>query len=174
MAQCVGEVGAMFHPSRSLLWCNRTSTAAELRTAAGTRSCADLVERGAQAYLMRYEIKGVSETTMYPGIDAMLHGIRSAGSARVCCRTTKIRRSRRGSTGSHFSLREHFDGVFGARRDGSPWRTSGLLRHHHQRDRHRSGAVGDDRRSRARHRRRESERHRDHRRHLRIPARARS
>ncbi len=37
------------------------------------------VEPAAQAYLRRYATKGVRETTEYPGIDAMLHRIRSSG-----------------------------------------------------------------------------------------------
>ena len=76
---------------------------------------------------MRYEIKGVSETTMYPGIDAMLHGIRSAG-PRAYVATTKFV-DHAEEVLIAFSLREHFDGVFGARRDGSLGDKRDLLRH---------------------------------------------
>src|SRR5690242_13818696 len=78
VAYALGEVGAQVPPVEELLWC----IGPPLRQNFGKLLGADrahLIERAAQAYLRRYEIKGVAETTMYPGIDAMLHRIRASG-----------------------------------------------------------------------------------------------
>jgi phosphoglycolate phosphatase len=86
-----------------------------------------LIERAADEYLRRYGIKGVLETTMYPGIDAMLHRIRASG-PRVYVATTKFV-DHAEEVLVAFSLRQHFTGVFGARRDGSLGDKRQLLKH---------------------------------------------
>ena len=126
MAHALAEVGAPVPPLEELLWC----IGPPLRQNFGKLLGADrahLIERAAQAYLRRYEIKGVGETTMYPGIDAMLHRIRSAG-VRLFVATTKFI-DHAEEVLVAFSLREYFDGVFGARRDGSMGDKRELLRH---------------------------------------------
>ena len=80
-----------------------------------------------EAYLRRYEIKGVDETTIYPGIDAMLQRIRASG-ARIYLATTKFV-DHADAVLKAFSLRQYFTGVFGARHDGSLGDKRDLLRH---------------------------------------------
>src|SRR6202011_3664326 len=78
MAHALAEVGAPVPPIEELLWCIGPPLRQNFgRLLGGDR--AHLIERAAQVYLMRYEIEGVGETTMYPGIDAILHRIRSSG-----------------------------------------------------------------------------------------------
>jgi phosphoglycolate phosphatase len=126
VAHALGEVGAEAPPLEELLWC----IGPPLRQNFGKLLGADrahLVEPAAQAYLLRYEVHGVAETTMYAGIDAMLHRIRSSG-PRVFLATTKFV-DHADEVLRAFSLRPYFDGVFGARRDGSLGDKRDLLRH---------------------------------------------
>jgi len=126
VAHALAEVGAEVPPLEELLWC----IGPPLRQNFGKLLGADrahLVERAAEAYLRRYEIEGVSETTVYPGINAMLHRICSSG-ARVYLATTKFV-DHADDVLKAFSLRRHFTGVFGARRDGSLGDKRFLLRH---------------------------------------------
>jgi phosphoglycolate phosphatase len=126
VAYALGEVGAHVPRLEELLWC----IGPPLRQNFGKLLGADrahLVERAAEAYLRRYEIKGVSETTMYPGIDAMLRRIRDSG-AGVYLATTKFV-DHADEVLKAFSLRQYFTGVFGARRDGSLGDKRDLLRH---------------------------------------------
>jgi phosphoglycolate phosphatase len=126
MAYALGEVGAHVPTLQELLWCIGPPLRQNFGKLLGPDR-AHLVERAAHAYLRRYEIKGVSETTMYPGIDAMLHRICAAG-PRVYVATTKFV-DHADAVLNAFSLRQYFAGVFGARRDGSLGDKRDLLRH---------------------------------------------
>jgi phosphoglycolate phosphatase len=126
MAYALGEVGANVPPLEELLWCIGPPLRQNFGKLLGVER-ADLVEQAAQAYLRRYEIKGVSETTMYPGIDAMLQRI-CAADPRVYLATTKFV-DHADAVLKAFSLRQYFTGVFGARRDGSLGDKRDLLRH---------------------------------------------
>jgi phosphoglycolate phosphatase len=126
MAHALAEVGAPVPPIEELLWCIGPPLRQNFGKLLGPDR-AHLVERAAQAYLLRYEIEGVRETTMYPGIDPMLHQIRSSGS-RLYVATTKFVEHAE-EVLIAFSLREHFEGVFGARRDGSLGDKRELLKH---------------------------------------------
>jgi phosphoglycolate phosphatase len=116
MAHALAEVGAEVPPLEELLWCIGPPLRQNFRKLLGANR-AHLVERAAQAYLLRYEIEGVRETTPYPGIDAMLSRIRSSG-PRLYVATTKFV-DHAEEVLVAFSLRQHFEAVFGARRDGS-------------------------------------------------------
>lgn len=72
-------------------------------------------------------MEGVRETTEYPGIDAMLGRIRNAG-PRVYLATTKFV-DHAEEVLIAFSLRQYFEGVFGARQDGSMGDKRDLLTH---------------------------------------------
>jgi phosphoglycolate phosphatase len=126
VAHALGEVGAEVPALEELLWCIGPPLRQNFRKLLGDDR-AHLVEPAAQAYLRRYEVHGVAETTMYPGIDAMLARIRASG-PRVFLATTKFV-DHADEVLRAFSLRQHFDGVFGARRDGSLGDKRDLLRH---------------------------------------------
>ena len=126
VAYALGEVGAHVPPLEELLWC----IGPPLRQNFGKLLGADrahLVERAAEAYLRRYEINGVAETTMYPGVDEMLQRVCASG-PRVYLATTKFV-EHADAVLKAFSLRQYFTGVFGARRDGSLGDKRDLLRH---------------------------------------------
>jgi phosphoglycolate phosphatase len=120
MAHALAEVGADVPPIEELVWC----IGPPLRQNFGRLLGPD---RAAQAYLRRYAIEGVRETTEFPGIEAMLHRIRHAG-PRVFLATTKFV-DHAEEVLIAFSLRDHFEGVFGARHDGSMGDKRELLRH---------------------------------------------
>jgi len=126
VAYALGEVGAHVPPLEELLWCIGPPLRQNFGKLLGVDG-ANLVERAAEAYLRRYEIKGVAETTMYPGIDVMLQRIRDSG-PRVYLATTKFV-EHADAVLKAFSLRQYFTGVFGARRDGSLGDKRDLLRH---------------------------------------------
>jgi len=126
VAYALGEVGAHVPPLEELLWCIGPPLRQNFGKLLGVNR-AHLVERTAEAYLRRYEIKGVSETTMYPGIDAMLRCICNSGPP-VYLATTKFV-DHADAVLNAFSLRQYFNGVFGARRDGSLGDKRDLLRH---------------------------------------------
>ncbi len=126
MAHALAEVGAPVPPIEELLWCIGPPLRQNFGKLLGPER-AHLVERAAEAYLRRYALEGVRETTKYPGIDAMLHRIRSAG-PRAFIATTKFV-DHAEEVLIAFSLREHFTGVFGANRDGSMGDKRLLLRH---------------------------------------------
>jgi len=126
MAHALGEVGADVPPIEELVWCIGPPLRQNLGRLLG-RDRVHLVETAAQAYLRRYAIEGVRETTEYPGIDAMLHRIRRSG-PRVYLATTKFV-DHAEEVLIAFSLREHFEGVFGARQDGSMGDKRELLKH---------------------------------------------
>lgn len=86
-----------------------------------------LVEPAAHAYLRRYATEGVRETVEYPGVDAMLHRIRSSGPHLFLATTKFVDHAE--IVLSAFSMRDHFEGVFGARHDGSMGDKRELLRH---------------------------------------------
>jgi phosphoglycolate phosphatase len=126
IAYAMRDVGAQHPPPEELLWCIGPPIRQNLRKLLATDDT-HLIERAVDAYLRRYEIKGVSETTMYPGVDAMLQRIRDSG-ASVYLATTKFV-EHADAVLKAFSLRQYFDGVFGARRDGSLGDKRDLLRH---------------------------------------------
>jgi phosphoglycolate phosphatase len=126
IAYAMREVGAVAPPPDQLLWCIGPPIRQNLRKLLATDDAA-LIERAAQAYLHRYEIHGVGETTIYPGIDAMLERIRAAV-PRIYLATTKFA-PLGDAVLKAFSIRQYFDDVFGARRDGSLGHKRDLLRH---------------------------------------------
>jgi len=65
MAHALGEVGADVPPIEELVWCIGPPLRQNLGRLLG-RDRAHLVEIAAQAYLRRYAIEGVRETTEYP------------------------------------------------------------------------------------------------------------
>jgi phosphoglycolate phosphatase len=126
MAHALAEVGAPVPPVEELVWCIGPPLRQNFGRLLGPDH-AHLVERAAQEYLRRYAIEGVRETTMYPGIDAMLRSLRNAG-PRLYVATTKFV-DHAEEVLVAFSLRQHFDGIFGARRDGSMGDKRELLKH---------------------------------------------
>jgi phosphoglycolate phosphatase len=126
MAHALGEVGAEVPPIEALVWCIGPPLRQNFGRLLGP-DCAHLVEPAAQAYLARYAIEGVRETTEYPGIDAMLDRIHDSR-ARVFLATTKFV-DHAEEVLVAFSLRRHFEGVFGARHDGSLGDKRDLLKH---------------------------------------------
>jgi phosphoglycolate phosphatase len=126
MAHALAEVGAEVPPLEELVWCIGPPLRQNLGKLLGPDR-AHLVEPAAHAYLRRYATEGVRETTEYPGIDAMLHRIRSSGQ-RVYLATTKFV-DHAEVVLTAFSLRDHFEGVFGARHDGSLGDKRELLQH---------------------------------------------
>ncbi len=126
MAHALAEVGAEVPPIEELVWCIGPPLRQNFGRLLGPDR-AHLVERAAEAYLRRYETEGVRETRMYPGIDAMLRRIRTSG-PHVYVATTKFV-GHAEEVLIAFSLRQHFEGVFGARRDGSMGDKRELLRH---------------------------------------------
>jgi phosphoglycolate phosphatase len=126
VAHALIEVGAAPPPLEELLWCIGPPLRQNLARLLGPDR-AHLVEPAAHAYLRRYATEGVRETTEYPGIDAMLLRIRQSG-ARVYLATTKFV-DHAETVLIAFSLRDHFDGVFGARHDGSLGDKRDLLKH---------------------------------------------
>jgi phosphoglycolate phosphatase len=126
VAHALAEVGATPPPVEELLWCIGPPLRQNFGKLLGPDG-AHLVEAAAQAYLRRYATEGVRETTEYPGIDAMLHRIRQAG-PRLYLATTKFVDHAEGVLIA-FSLRDHFEGVYGARHDGSLGDKRDLLRH---------------------------------------------
>ena len=126
MAHALGEVGAEVPPIEDLLWCIGPPLRQNFGKLLGPDR-AHLVENAAHAYLARYATEGVRETTEYPGIDAMLRRIRQAG-PRMYLATTKFV-DHAEEVLIAFSLRQYFDGVFGARHDGSLGDKRHLLRH---------------------------------------------
>jgi len=126
MAHALAEVGAPVPPIEELVWCIGPPLRQNLGYLLGPDR-AHLVEPAAQAYLRRYATEGVRETTEYPGIDAMLYRIRSSGT-RVYLATTKFV-DHAEEVLIAFSLRDHFESVFGARHDGSMADKRDLLRH---------------------------------------------
>jgi phosphoglycolate phosphatase len=126
MAHALAEVGAEVPPLEDLLWCIGPPLRQNLGKLLGPDR-AHLVEPAAHAYLRRYATEGVRETVEYAGIDAMLHRLRSSG-PRVFLATTKFV-DHAEVVLTAFSMRAHFDGVFGARHDGSLGDKRELLRH---------------------------------------------
>jgi phosphoglycolate phosphatase len=126
MAHALGEVGAEVPALDELLWCIGPPLRQNLGKLLGPDR-AHLIERARELYLARYAIEGVRETTEYPGIDAMLHRIRHSG-PRVFLATTKYV-DHAEEVLIAFSLRDHFEGVFGARHDGSLADKRDLLKH---------------------------------------------
>ncbi len=126
MAHALAEVGAEVPPIEELVWCIGPPLRQNFGKLLGPDR-AHLVERAAHIYLSRYAIKGVEETTEYPGIDTMLDRIRNSG-PRVFLATTKFI-DHAEKVLIAFSLRQHFEGVFGARHDGSMADKRELLKH---------------------------------------------
>jgi phosphoglycolate phosphatase len=126
MAYALEGLGVTPPPIDELVWCIGPPLRQNFGKLLGPDR-AHLVERAAEAYLRRYEIKGVAETTMYPGIEAMLQRIRDSR-ARVYLATTKFV-DHADEVLKAFSIRQYFTGVFGARRDGSLGDKRDLLRH---------------------------------------------
>ena len=126
MAHALAEVGAPVPPIEDLVACIGPPLRQNFGRLLGPER-AHLVERAAEIYLRRYAIEGVRETTEYRGIDAMLHRIRHAG-PRVYLATTKFV-DHAEQVLIAFSLRNHFEGVFGARQDGSMGDKRELLKH---------------------------------------------
>jgi phosphoglycolate phosphatase len=126
MAHALAEVGATPPPMEELLWCIGPPLRQNFAKLLGPAR-AHLVEPAAQAYLHRYGTEGVRETTEYPGIDAMLQRIRQAG-PRLYLATTKFVEHAEEILIA-FSLRQYFEGVFGARQDGSLGDKRDLLKH---------------------------------------------
>ena len=120
------EVGAVAPPADQLLWCIGPPIRQNLAKLLATDDAA-LIERGRQAYLRRYEIHGVAETTKYPGIDAMLTRIQASG-ARIYLATTKWA-DIADTVLKAFALRPYFTDVFGSRHDGSLADKRELLAH---------------------------------------------
>jgi phosphoglycolate phosphatase len=126
MAHALAEVGAPVPPIEELVWCIGPPLRQNFGRLLGLDR-AHLVERAAQAYLTRYAIEGVRETIEYPGIDAMLRAIGDAG-PRIYLATTKFV-DHAEEVLIAFSLRQYFEGVFGARSDGSMGDKRELLKH---------------------------------------------
>lgn len=126
MAHALAEVGAEVPPIEELVWCIGPPLRQNLGKLLGPDRT-HLVEPAAQGYLRRYATEGVRETTEYPGIDAMLRRIRHAG-PRMYLATTKFV-DHAEEVLIAFSLRQHFEGVFGARQDGSMGDKHELLKH---------------------------------------------
>jgi len=126
MAHALEEVGAEAPALAELMWCIGPPLRNNFGKLLGPDR-AHLVDRAAEAYLRRYEIKAIGETTKYDGIDAMLDRIRAAG-PRILLATTKYV-THADAILKAFGLRDYFEGVFGARRDGSLGDKRHLLRH---------------------------------------------
>ncbi len=126
VAYALTEVGMSPPPLEELLWCIGPPLRQNLAKLLGPDR-AHLVEPAAHAYLRRYATEGVRETSEYPGIDAMLHRIRQSG-ARLYLATTKFV-DHAEKVLIAFSMRDYFDGVFGARHDGSLGDKRHLLKH---------------------------------------------
>jgi phosphoglycolate phosphatase len=126
MAHALAEVGAPVPPIEDLVACIGPPLRQNFGRLLGPERV-HLVERAAALYLRRYAIEGVRETTKYAGIDAMLLRIRSSG-PRVYVATTKFV-DHAEEVLIAFSLRQHFEGVFGSRRDGSMADKRELLKH---------------------------------------------
>jgi phosphoglycolate phosphatase len=120
------EVGAVPPPPDELLWCIGPPIRQNLAKLLATDNAA-LIERARQAYLRRYEIHGVDETTKYPGIDAMLTRIQASG-ARIYLATTKWT-DIADTVLTAFALRGYFTDVFGSRHDGALADKRELLAH---------------------------------------------
>jgi phosphoglycolate phosphatase len=137
------EVGLEAPPPDELLWCIGPPIRNNLRKLLATDD-AELIERATDAYLRRYAIKGIGETTKYAGIDAMLTRIAASG-ARIYLATTKFV-DQADVIVKAFALRSYFTDVFGSRRDGSLADKRELLAHIIQTigiDAGRSVMVGD-------------------------------
>jgi phosphoglycolate phosphatase len=126
IAYAMREVGREAAPADELLWCIGPPIRQNLRKLLATDDAA-LIERAALAYLHRYEIHGVDETTKYPGIDTMLDRIQ-ASSARIYLATTKWS-DIADTVLKAFALRDYFTDVFGSRHDGSLADKRELLAH---------------------------------------------
>jgi phosphoglycolate phosphatase len=126
IAYAMREVGAIPPPADELLWCIGPPIRQNLAKLLATDDGA-LIERAAQAYLRRYEMHGVDETTKYPAIDTMLTRIQASG-ARIYLATTKWR-DIADTILKAFALRDYFTDVFGSRHDGSLADKSELLAH---------------------------------------------
>jgi phosphoglycolate phosphatase len=126
IAYAMREVGAVPPPAEDLLWCIGPPIRQNLAKLLATDDAA-LIERARRAYLRRYEIHGVSETTEYSGIDAMLMRIQTSG-ARIYVATTKWA-DIADTVLTAFSLRRYFTDVFGSRHDGSLADKRELLAH---------------------------------------------
>ena len=126
MAHALGAVGAPVPPIGELVWCIGPPLRQNFGRLLGPDG-AHLVEPAAQAYLSRYAIEGVRETTEYPDIDAMLYRIREAGSTLYLATTKFVDHAEEVLIA--FSLRQYFEGVFGARHDGTLGDKRHLLRH---------------------------------------------
>ncbi len=107
MAHALGEVGAAVPPIEELTWCIGPPLRQNFGKLLGPDR-AHLIERAREAYLGRYAIKGVSETTRYPGTEAMLQSIRSAGPHLYLATTKFVDHAEEVLVA--FSLREHFQG----------------------------------------------------------------
>ena len=116
MAHALAEVGAPVPSIEELVACIGPPIRQNFGRLLGPDR-AHLVERAADIYLCRYAIEGVRETTVYPGIDAMLHRLRSSGASLYLATSKFVEHAEQVLTA--FSLRQHFAGVFGAARDGS-------------------------------------------------------
>ena len=143
MAHALAEVGVTSPPIEELVWCIGPPLRQNLGKLLGPDR-AHLIEPAAQAYLRRYAIEGVRETTEYPGIDAMLHRIRSSG-ARVFLATTKFV-DHAEVVLKAFSLRQYFERRV---RRAARWfagRQTRAAQARHRNDRHRSARsvmIGD-------------------------------
>lgn len=84
-----------------------------------------LIERAVALYLERYENIGFRENSVYDGIDAMLATL--ARRCRLLIVTTKLAESAERVLDA-FSMRSHFEGVFGTDRSGAPSDKSELVR----------------------------------------------
>jgi phosphoglycolate phosphatase len=126
IAYAMHEVGREAPPADELLWCIGPPIRQNLAKLLATDDAA-LIERAALAYLHRYEIHGVDETTKYPGIDTMLDRIQ-ASSARIYLATTKWS-DIADTVLKAFALRDYFTDVFGSRHDGSLADKRELLAH---------------------------------------------
>ena len=126
IAYAMREVGAEAPPADELLWCIGPPIRQNLAKLLATDDAA-LIERAALAYLHRYEIHGVRETTKYPGIDTMLARIQASG-ARIYLATTKWS-DIADTVLKAFGLRDYFTDVFGSRHDGSLADKRELLAH---------------------------------------------
>jgi len=125
MAHALAELGAPVPPIEALVACIGPPLRQNFGRLLGPDR-AHLVERAADIYLRRYALEGVRETRAYPGIDAMLRRIRSSGASPYLATSKFVDHAEDVLTA--FSLRQHFEGVFGSARDGSMADKSELLR----------------------------------------------
>ena len=143
MAHALGEVGAPVPPIEELVWCIGPPLRQNFGRLLGPDRAHPRWHSGSNTLVRRVQ-PGARETTEYAGIDAMLYRIREAGSILYLATTKFVDHAEEVLIA--FSLRQYFDGVFGARHDGTLGDKRHLLRHIIERtgiDPGRSVMIGD-------------------------------